>query len=165
MPTFHSDAELKAAAIPCMKKALDDMLDAVLDENEVRIRSNVYDVYTPIEYDRTDEFEYAWSKTSESSTDSVNGETYFDPSKLTPNPFALQHTDMYGQSQVTEMADFIYVSGQGAFPRPTKRNAWKKLDRWFSENKIRQLYHRGLKNAGLPVIKSSGDITKQSVDE
>lgn len=165
MPTFSNEAELKALAIRGMKSALDDMLDVVLDENEVRIRSNVYDVYQPIEYDRTDEFEYAWSKKSESHIDSVEGETYFDPSKLTPNPFALQHTDIYAQSQTEEMADFIYTSAAGLFPRPTKRNAWKKLDRWFSENKIRELYQRGLKRAGIPVIKSSGGITKQSSNE
>lgn len=165
MPTFNNSAELEAAAIKGMKSALDDMLDEVLTENEKRVQTNVYDAYQPIEYNRTDEFKDAWSKRSQSGKKSVEGETYFDSSKLTPNAAELQHTDVYGESVVDAMADIIYQSSQGCIARPTKRNAWKKLDRWFSENKIRQLYTRGLKKAGVPAIKTTGGITKESLNE
>lgn len=165
MPTFNNDEELSEAVMDKLEQAMQYMMGELLTENEKKIQKTVYDAYSPDVYKRTDDFKQAWDATESKSGKTVDGEFYFDPSNLSVNPSELQHTDIYGDSVADEMADLIYQSGQGLFYRPTKRNAWKELDKWFSRNKIVELYQRGMKRAGLPVKKSSGDPVKISHED
>ena len=165
MPTFNNDEELSEAATDKLEQAMHYMLGELLSENEKKIQKTVYDAYRPDVYKRTDDFKQAWDVQESKSTKTVDGEFYFEPSNLSINPSELQHTDIYGESVADEMADLIYQSEPGLFHRPTKRNAWKKTDKWFSKNKITELYQRGMKRAGLPIKKSSGDPVKTSHED
>lgn len=165
MPTFNNDEELSEAATDGLDQAMNYMMGELLIENEKKVQKTVYDAYSPDVYKRTDDFKLAWDIDHSKSGKSVEGEFYFEPSNLSVNPSELQHTDIYGDSVADEMADLIYQSGPGLFHRPTKRNAWKKTDKWFSKNKITELYQRGMKRAGLPIKKSSGDPVKISHED
>lgn len=165
MPTFNNDKELSEAATWRLDEAMGYMMSELLKKNDKQIQKTVYDKYSPDVYERSYDFKTAWDIDHSRTGKSVEGEFYFEPSYLTVDPQELRHTDVYGESVVDEMADLIYQSGQGIFHRPTKRNAWKKLDKWFNKDKIVSLYQRGMKRAGLPFEKSSGDPTKTSHED
>ena len=56
----RNDAQVKAMLMPALKRAVDYVVKQILAENEKLIQQIVYDGYTPVEYERTDQFKKAW---------------------------------------------------------------------------------------------------------
>ena len=74
----RNDAQVKAMLMPALKGAVDYVVKQILAENEKLIQQIVYDGYTPVEYDRTDQFKKAWDTNTHITSNMVTGEMAYD---------------------------------------------------------------------------------------
>lgn len=161
-----NEAELRSQLSGAVQSAVDYMMGELLKENENKIETTVYDAYSPSWYNRTADFWVAWDVEADDGIgDLAGGKFEFKPERLS---IGLQedgqHASIVDGRAFTYLADVIYQGYD--MPRNgvhiPKRDAFKKLDRWFSERQIVILFNRGLKKAGAKV-KKKGGATKTEI--
>ena len=158
---FLDDDSLSSAITDRLKIAVQYTVDRILTENDSTILDVVYSTYAPSEYQRTGEFQKAWDTKVGSMKKYVEGEFFYDSRELTVDPEIGKHASVVSKDSVAEyMADILYEGAMGCIYRPTKRNAWKVLDKWLSNTKFRQIFEEGLNYAGLEWHRSIGGIDK-----
>ena len=158
---FLDDDSLSSAITDRLKIAVQYTVDRILTENDSTILDVVYSTYAPSEYQRTGEFQKAWDTKVGSMKKYVEGEFFYDSRELTVDPEIGKHASVVSKDSVAEyMADILYEGAMGCIYRPTKRNAWKVLDKWLSNTKFRQIFEEGLNYAGLEWHRSIGRIDK-----
>ena len=158
---FLDDDSLSSAITDGLKIAVQYVVDRILEENDSTILDVVYSTYSPSVYQRTGEFQKAWDTKVSSMKKYVEGEFFYDSRELTVDPEIGQHASVVSKDSVAEyMADILYEGAMGCIYRPTKRNAWKVLDKWLSNTKFRQIFEEGLNYAGLEWHRSIGGIDK-----
>ena len=167
---FLDDDSLSSAITDRLKIAVQYVVDRILTENDSTILDVVYSTYAPSEYQRTGEFQKAWDTKVGSMKKYVEGEFFYDSRELTVDPEMGQHASVLDRgyegkvgdvhSVAEYMADILYEGAMGCIYRPTKRNAWKVLDKWLSNTKFRQIFEEGLNYAGLEWHRSIGRIDK-----
>ena len=158
---FLDDDSLSSAITDRLKIAVQYVVDRILTENDSTILDVVYSTYAPSVYQRTFEFKKAWDTKVGSMKKYVEGEFFYDSRELTVDPEIGQHASVVSKDSVAEyMADILYEGAMGCIYRPTKRNAWKVLDKWLSNTKFRQIFEEGLNYAGLEWHRSIGGIDK-----
>lgn len=159
-----NDAELRNMLSPSVQEAVDYMTGELLKENENKIERTVYDAYSPSWYSRTADFWVAWDVEQDNDIGNLAGGKFeFKPDRIRAdaqeNGHSGQHASIVdGRPFTNYLADVIY----NGYDMPNngvhipKRDAFKKLDRWFSERQIGILFKRGLKAAGFKVTKQGG---------
>ena len=158
---FLDDDSLSSAITDRLKIAVQYTVDRILTENDSTILDVVYSTYAPSVYQRTGEFQKAWDTKVGSMKKYVEGEFFYDSRELTVDPEIGKHASVVSKDSVAEyMADILYEGAMGCIYRPTKRNAWKVLDKWLSNTKFRQIFEEGLNYAGLEWHRSIGGIDK-----
>lgn len=160
---LHNDSEVIAALKAPIQSAVNYMMEEVKTENTNKIAKTVYSGYSPTWYvnNRTHQFMFAWKAEEDDGVGDLGGADFnYDPSRLSVGSQETgQHASIVDGSPFTEgLADVIY---QGySMPRNgvriPKRNAFQKLDRWFSEKQIGILFDRGLRRAGVKVATKGG---------
>lgn len=161
---FINDSELSYTASARLETALQYVMKEILKKNDIATYRTVYAVYTPSTYQETGAFGEAWETKTSSGQKSADGEFYFEPSHIVANVGVdpHQHADVDGFSVAEEMADIIYEGAMGCIYRPTKRNAWKVVDKWLSADKVKRLFEVGMNKANLKWVRSGGSVTKTS---
>lgn len=169
MTTIKNDAELKKFLQSKIQNAVNSTMGQVQKEGFDKIRDEVYS-YPATEYIRTGEFMDAWKSDESGDIGNIANGTYdYDPAEIRTfgggDSFpenAIHQSFVDGKPSAEELPDYIYEGYQGALPkRVPARNAFKKLDKWFSEAQIRKLFGRGLRKEGLKVI--DGGATKTEI--
>lgn len=158
---FYNETELQAAISKGLVIAVTYTVGKFLEYNQKFIEGYVYGVYTPSWYHRTKDFRNAWKTEVSGGGSSVEGEMSYDSGLIgVSSAYEGQHASVVdGSSQAENMPDLIYQSGMGCIPRPTGRNAWRKLDIYLSNNTVRNIFESGLSQSGMPWKRKSGAIT------
>ena len=145
-----------------MAKAIDTavqyILNELLKENKDLIQQIVYDAYSPVVYERTNEFKNdAWdvSTKKDNAGPNVKGEfEYYPKGMKTVDSVTGQHASVLtGKDMRDYLADIIYqgvtdsLFGDGPWTQP--RNAFAELDKWMDSRKLRKLMETGMRKAGL----------------
>lgn len=162
MPTVISNEnELRQALSAPVQEAVNFMMDELRKENENKIWTTVYSGYSPSWYDRTADFWDSWDYEEDGSLGDLGGADFdFHPETLSVGTQENgQHASIVDGSPFTYfLADVIYQGYD--MPRNgvhiPARNAFKKIDRWFSERQIKILFRKGLRKAGLKVAQDGG---------
>lgn len=174
MAQLRNDAEVQAAFMPLIKKAVDYVVQKLWNENRELVRKIVYDAYQPEQYERTGEFKEAWDTSVKSTQNVVEGQFNYDPRLLTVD--GEHHGSIIdGQPMTTYLAEVIYegLSGdiyQGGYARNNpafkseawaqKRDVWTALNKWFTKTKLRELFEEGMRAQGLEVQRHNVAITR-----
>lgn len=174
MAQLRNDAEVQAAFMPLIKKAVDYVVQKLWNENRELVRKIVYDAYQPEQYERTGEFKEAWDTSVKSTQNVVEGQFNYDPRLLTVD--GEHHGSIIdGQPMTTYLAEVIYegLSGdiyQGGYARNSpafkgeawaqKRDVWTALNKWFTKTKLRELFEEGMRAQGLNVQRHNVAITR-----
>ena len=157
-----------------LKNTVDYMVQKIWNENREIVRQIVYEAYQPTTYNRTGEFQNAWStEVSSNGSGHVKGTFFYDPDKLTVGwPATDPESPQYGQhasaidnvAMTTYLADVIYeglaATGGGAFGHGVKDGAWaQKRDAWSAllkkvgKQRISDLFVEGMNKQGFDVRK------------
>ena len=136
---IRSDAEFHAVIGKAVSKAIDEVIERIFAELQKEIERDIYGVYTPKDYDRTEGLLEAWKH----ETSGLFGNIEFQPSMLPVNPNAFQHSSPYGWDVRGEIFD-ILEGGYRAYNAKTgkpipPRPMWddflakidSKIDRWI----------------------------------
>ena len=168
----RNDAQVKAMLMPALKRAVDYVVKQILAENEKLIQQIVYDGYTPVEYDRTDQFKKAWDTNTHITSNMVTGEMAYDPDKMTA--YGNHHASIVDGQPIQEyLADIIYEGLAGAIYQEgyaknskrfkgqawtKKRNVWNALIKWLGPDKMRKLFEDGMRKQGLNFTRHKSAI-------
>ena len=136
---IRSDAEFHAVIGKAVSRAIDEVIERIFAELQKEIERDIYGVYTPKDYDRTEGLLEAWKH----ETSGLFGNIEFQPSMLPVNPNAFQHSSPYGWDVRGEIFD-ILEGGYRAYNAKTgkpipPRPMWEdflakvdsKIDRWI----------------------------------
>lgn len=158
---FYNETELQAAISKGLVIAVTHTVNQFLKYNKQFIQGYVYSVYSPSWYQRTSDFVNAWKTEVSGGGSSVEGEMSYEPSMIgLGDEENGQHVSVVdGSSQAENMPDILYEGGMGCIPRPTGRNAWRKLDIYLSNSTVRNIFESGLSQSGMPWKRKSGAIT------
>lgn len=169
-----SEAQLVNIFVPKLKEAVNYIVQKIWNENRELVRLIVYESYHPSRYNRTGEFKEAWDTKVDAKGNHINGEFYYDWSKLTPgdddpeSPRYGQHVSAIDRFLMTEyLAEVIYQGKAGpAFGHGVqtgawaqKRDAWTALDKWLTNSTFRKIFEEGMTKAGIPWKKSIGGVS------
>lgn len=161
--SFTNEEDLKRQILSGLKVAVESTVDEIHERNEDFIDNVVYDSYDPSWYDRTWDFKNAWDTTIGSAGSYVEGKFYYNSNGMTVGPQETgQHVSVVtGEPVAGYMPEIIYQGKMGAIYRPTKRDAWKALDKFLTNTQMRSMFESGLNKSGLPWKKSRGAIKVQ----
>ena len=136
---IRSDAEFHAVIGKAVSRAIDEVIERIFAELQKEIERDIYGVYMPKDYDRTEGLLEAWKH----ETSGLFGNIEFQPSMLPVNPNAFQHSSPYGWDVRGEIFD-ILEGGYRAYNAKTgkpipPRPMWddflakidSKIDRWI----------------------------------
>lgn len=171
MQKAKNDNELWMMLIAPIQRAIDGIVKQMLLKNSELIQQIVYDVYDPIEYERTGQFKEAWSMDDAKRlrTDYVEGGMYYDSRLLDVNPDMGQHASVIDGQPMTEyLADVIYQGLSGTFGRgraryasgssyfkgqawTKKRDVWTKLMNSYKAAEFKKLFKEELEKNGCAV--------------
>ena len=142
MYTIHSDIEFHVFVGIAVNKAINEVVDKIFKELQQSIQRDIYNAYSPQDYDRTGELLDAWERQTRGLIASIE----FKPEWLSLNPTNWQHGSVYG-GNYTDIRNVIFdilEQGYGAYnyhkgkPIPS-RPMWNefiakvdsKFDRWM----------------------------------
>lgn len=158
---ISNESELREAFSAPVQEAINSMMDELVRENENKIWKTVYSGYSPSWYDRTADFWDSWDYEEDGNLGNLGGADFdFHPETLSVGTQEDgQHASIVNGAPFTEgLADVIYQGYD--MPRNgvhiPARNAFKKIDNWFSERQIKVLFARGLRKAGMKVAQQGG---------
>ena len=164
---LYNEIQLRQTFLPKLSEVVDYVVQKIWNENKELIRVVVYEAYEPTIYNRTGEFKEAWDTSVHIQGNTVQGEFFYDPSKLTVGSTIMDDSN-YGQhisattgEPMTEyLADIIYQGLAGpAYGHGIRSGAWaKKRDAWntllkqIGKAKMKKWLEEGFARAGLPVV-------------
>ena len=151
MPTMSSDAEFYIVMSKVVSKAINDVLDKIFKELRQEIERDIYNAYSPQDYDRSGALPDAWEVT----TRGLFGLLEFRPDMLPSSPAAFQHNSPYGWDVRAEIFDILEggynaynaKTGKPIMGRPMWDNFLQKVD-----SKIDKWVRAALRKQGLVVI-------------
>lgn len=158
---FLSNADLVNAISRGLLVAVAHTVERIKEENEDAINSEIYDSASPTWYEETFDFLNAWATQVSGGSGHVEGEMHYEPSMIgIGNTDNGQHISVItGASQAENMPYLLYQGGMGCIPRPTHRDAWRKLDSQLTNRAIRGIFEEGLSASGMPWKRKTGSIT------
>lgn len=158
--SFVTESELRSAIKHGLTIAVQSTVDEIHEQNEQFIEEVVYDAYSPSWYDRTGGFGNSWATRVGVAGSFVGGEFYYKPDMNVSSPEEGQHISVIdGQIVVNAMPDIIYQGAMGCIRRPTKRDAWKTLDKFLTKTMMRSIFETGLSRSGMPWKRDRGGIS------
>lgn len=161
--SFTSEEELKKEILSGLKIAVESTIEEIHEQNENFIEEVVYNSYNPSWYDRTGDFGNSWDTTIGNAANYIEGKFYYNSNEMEVGPQETgQHVSVVtGQPVAGYMPEIIYQGKMGVIQRPTKRNAWKALDKFLTNTMIRSIFESGLRKSGMPWKRNRGSIKVQ----
>ena len=172
----RNDDELLAMVMPGLKKAVDYVVNEIMRENEQYVKEIVYEAYEPVIYERSGEFNKAWTtEKAKINGSNVKGEFRYAPEKLTTGGNGV-HTSLNPNNQTDVrpyLAEIIYEGLAGAIYQKghasetswfhgqawtKKRNAWEKLKKKIGKERFRKYFEFGMAQAGIRFKRGRGAL-------
>ena len=98
---FSSKKALKADIEKRAKVALNDLITKIYDELQSFIQQDIYDTYSPKQYERTFDFKNnAWVTSVKKVSSQIVGKIYYDGMRMTYNPHKFQHIDRENLAEI-----------------------------------------------------------------
>ena len=107
---ISSDAEFYAVIGKAVSKAIDEVIERVFSELQKAIERDIYNGYSPQDYDRTMALLTAWKH----EASGLFGDVEFQPSMLPLDPANFHHSSPYGWDIRSEIFDILEY-GYGAY--------------------------------------------------
>lgn len=151
MTLLKNDIQLVNFFMDKLHEVAQYVADKIIELNKDTIQKIVYDVYSPIEYERNSEpfsFKNAWDGKIVSSKEMIEIDMYYEPNKMRTHPSVLT-----GEDVREYLADIIYqglaghIFGTGAWTE--SRNAFEKLGQLLEKSKLDRFIREGAKKSGL----------------
>lgn len=161
---IRNDVQLRKVLMPVIQKAVEYVMNQIYLHNQYLIEKMVYNTFMPEEYQRTYEFEKAWSYDSVTgqkiaiSGNHVKMEFKYDPDEIyTYNP-PIHGSVMPGWGEAKDyLAELIYQGKSGPLygsgPWTKKKDAWAALIKELGTRQFDRYMKDGFAYAGLNVQK------------
>ena len=162
--------------MPDLKKAVDYVVREIMRENEQYVKQIVYEAYNPVQYNRSGEFNKAWTtEEAKIKGNNVKGEFRYAPEKLTVGSNGQHHS--LNPNEVKDvrpyLAEIIYEGLAGAIYQKghasetdwfhgqawtEKRNAWEMLKKKIGKERFRKYLELGMAQAGIRFKRGRGAL-------
>lgn len=182
-----NNQELEHMLMPLLEKAINYVVQKIMEENKEIIEQVVYNSYSPNIYDRTGEFKEAWDIETKTYGNKVQGTFKFAPDKMSVGSGG-QHSSIFDGSDIRPyLAEIIYQGLSGDFGLgeanrsgkyyaknnplfaneawAKKRDAWKELNNKIGIRKIKQYFEEGMRRNGLNFKGHTASIKVIKYDE
>lgn len=184
-----NNQELEQMLMPALEKAIDYVVQKIMEENKEIIEQVVYNSYSPNIYDRTGEFKEAWDIETKTHGNKVQGTFKYDPDKMSIGDGG-QHSSIYQNDRDVRpyLAEIIYQGFAGDFTGTKKanhagkkyaknnplfageawtrkRDVWKELNNKIGIRKIKQYFEEGMRRNGLNFKGHTASIKVIKYDE
>lgn len=152
MSYVSNSAELNADFENIMDKAVNYVIDRILEEYKKDIDSIIYGAGTPVVYQRTYEFKNSWKSEVRNVTRGAKGSIYQDYNVMTYNPSLGQHgTNKDLRKQLATIL-FEGINNKDTWYNQP-RDAWTPLIEMLDGGKIDQWFQEAMHLQGLNVSK------------
>lgn len=155
--TFQLDAYIN----DCIRIALQNTLDRMVQRLKEIIDKNVYKAYTPIFYERTNQLREAWGNEIQNTTvlnfdakiEHLSEMIIFEPMPFFEHGSYISAQDYLGNPEaIPYIVDSGNIGNAFGFPQLGAREFWKDFYEYFKANLIpfmkSELRHQGLKVIG-----------------
>lgn len=153
MSYASNSAELNADFENIMDKAVNYVIDKILEEYKKDIDAIIYGAGTPMVYQRTYEFKDSWRAEVKNVTRGAKGNIHQDYNVMTYNPSLRQHGT--NKEDLREKLATMLFEGVGNkdtwYNQP--RDAWTPLIEMLDGGKIDQWFQEAMRLQGLKVSK------------
>lgn len=159
MPDIQNERQLYATFSPIVEKAVNYVMDKMLEEYKNLIDDIVYHQEFPAVYHRTEEFLNSWKTEVSTKMVGATGELSQDYKTMSFNPETFTHGSNYYEPNDVRpfLANIIYegLSGDlfGAGWWQESRDAWTPLIQQLDGGKLDKWFKEGMKKQGIQIIK------------
>lgn len=152
MATASNDAELREMLSGGVQKAVNIVIDKMIDENTTILDSLMDGDFS------LGLFAIAWTPNNASGGgDLANGGFDYDSSKITYRSFP--YNAGYGEQNIVEsLPTFLYEGHKGIWTVGA-RNGEKELIKRFNRTRFKSEFGAALASAGVPAVASNGGVT------
>lgn len=140
-----------------MREAVNEAGDVALDKFKEYIQEDVYNAYTPVDYERTNDLLNSWffyigNNMNRGNHFTTNFTLYQDSNKMIYNPNLYQHGSEVSGDMRYAIANFVFngvtggMFGDGEFSKP--RDALGDFQEWLNKN-LNQEIQKAMDKRGI----------------
>ena len=165
MPQARNNEQLRRMLMPKIQETVEYLMNQIYQHNKYLIEKMVYDAFMPEEYQRTYEFEEAWTYDAPKGKRVISGnhvkmEFKYSPEELYTYDPPIHGSVILGWGEARDyLADLIYQGDSGPLygdgPWRKKRDAWSQLIKELGKKNFYRYLEDGFAYAGLKVKRKS----------
>lgn len=155
---IKNSIELEMAFSSVVEEAINFVMANILTMYKDIIQGVVYDVYEPVEYERTYQFLNSWKTMVEKNSNASLGTLYQDFMSMQANLPMYQHGNPIDKDLRPLIADMIYQgygyyfdTYGGNFVWSSSRDAWTPLIDTLDSGALSQWFVEGMKQQGFQI--------------